>query len=83
MIQNIKFERFMYSNKEYLVRRDVFNLVISDNQIIVLLKENDNYIEDNLVSLNTSGEVIWDNKKSIECSNRRGATFVGLGIYDE
>lgn len=39
----------MHNDKEYLVTRDVFNWIILDDQIIVLLQENGSYFEDNLV----------------------------------
>lgn len=82
-IYNIGFHSFQYNNKEYLVNRDIFNWVITRDQIIFLIKEKGKYIEDNLVSLNNFGDVLWDSKKCIDCPNRMGTVFVGLNLYDE
>ena len=82
-IHNVNFSRFLYKDKEYLVNRDVFEWVITSEHTIFLLKENNQYFEDNLVALNSFGEVIWDSKKDIDCRDRRGAIFVGLSLFDE
>ena len=82
-IHNIRFRCFRYNDKEYLVDRDVFDWIITENQIIFLINENGEVFEDNLVALNTAGEVIWDSRKWGEGSNRIGAAFVALRPFDE
>lgn len=62
--------------------RDAFQWVIQPNCIVLLLKENDKYFDDNLVSLDYSGNTLWSSLDSIPCKDRRGACFVGLAESD-
>ena len=82
-IKKIPFENFFFNNKEYSFSRDVFQWIITDKQIVVLLKEDDGYIEDNLVALDYSGKVLWSSYDCIDCKNRLGACFVSLNDFSE
>ena len=80
--QFFPFYQFRFCNKEFEVMRDAFQWVIQPNCIVLLLKENDKYFDDNLVSLDYSGNTLWSSLDSIPCKDRRGACFVGLAESD-
>lgn len=79
----VTFEKFKFNDIEYSVKRDSFNWIILPDCIVLVLKANEEYFEDNLMCLDYCGNVLWSSIDNIECSNRRGACFVGLSEYTE
>lgn len=77
-MKEISFDKFLYNDKEYIVKRDVFSYIIMEKCMIVLLKENGKYFEDNLVAIDHSGKLLWGSSECIDCKDRSGACFVRL-----
>ncbi|MBO5326069.1 MAG: hypothetical protein J6A80_07560 [Lachnospiraceae bacterium] len=84
-VSKISFDKFTFDGKEFDIKRDVFNWVITDDVIVFLLKENSKEFNDNLVALDRKGNILWSSKEIIDVPNRLGACFVGLhnGINED
>lgn len=77
-MSKITFENFTYAGKEFDTKRDVFNWVITDDVIVLLLMDNKKEFNDNLVAVDRNGNILWSSKEIIDVPNRLGACFVGL-----
>ena len=77
-MKSISFDGFIYNDREYILMRDAFNWILNEKWIVVLLKENGEFFNDNLVALNPFGKVMWSSLECIECKDRIGASFVDL-----
>lgn len=77
-ITNMPISELSYNSKKYIVLSDAFCWIQNDDVLVFLLKDNDQYFQDNIVAVNFKGEYLWSTKDTINIKNRNGAVFIYL-----
>ncbi len=67
-----------YHDKSYHVFSDAAGWIRRDDIFIFLLKDGNEYFQDNVAAFDLKGRLLWSSRETIDVKNRDGAVFVSL-----
>lgn len=82
-VMEMPLSEISYNDKIYKVFSDATSWIIRQNVLVFLLKDNNEYFQDNIVAVDWEGNYLWSSKDVIDVKNRDGAVFVSLGAHEE